>query len=251
MLPILQIGPLAIQTPGLILILATWLGLDLAERHALRLGFDPSRIYNLAFVSIGFGLLGARLGYALQRPAAFIEAPLGLLTLSPQMLDPASGLIAAGLAGLIYLQRNHQPMKSALDAITSALSVLAAGIGFAHLASGDAFGAPTNLPWAINLFGELRHPSQLYEIGAAFLILILLWPAGWNPIQRIFLNRPGVRFWLFLGLTALSRVILEAFRADSVLIFESIRQAQVMAWFVLAVSLFALRRSLFSDKPGA
>jgi prolipoprotein diacylglyceryltransferase len=41
-------------------------------------------------------------------------------------------------------------------------------------------------------------------------------------------------------LTSAARFILEAFRGDSTLIFGGIRSAQVVAWIVLAVSLFFL-----------
>jgi len=42
MLPILNIGPLAIQTPGLIILFGTWLGFFLAERQAGRR--EPERL---------------------------------------------------------------------------------------------------------------------------------------------------------------------------------------------------------------
>jgi hypothetical protein len=43
-------------------------------------------------------VLGARLAYTAQYPAAFLKSPLGLLSLSPQMLAPFPGFIAAVLA---------------------------------------------------------------------------------------------------------------------------------------------------------
>ena len=59
MLPILQIGPLAIQTPGLILLGGLWLGLSLSERHARRYKVDPGVLYNLVFLLLIVGILGA------------------------------------------------------------------------------------------------------------------------------------------------------------------------------------------------
>jgi prolipoprotein diacylglyceryltransferase len=49
----------------------------------------------------------------------------------------------------------------------------------------------------------------------------------------------GASFLLFAALTAGSRLFLEAFRGDSTLIFGGLRLAQVSAWIVLAVVLFA------------
>ena len=52
MLPILQVGPLAIQAPGLILLLGLWLGLALAERTAHYWGVPGKTLYNLAFMAL-------------------------------------------------------------------------------------------------------------------------------------------------------------------------------------------------------
>ena len=49
----------------------------------------------------------------------------------------------------------------------------------------------------------------------------------------------GSSFVWFAALTAGSRLFLEAFRGDSTLIFGGLRLAQVVAWAVLAIALFA------------
>lgn len=245
MLPILHIGPLALQTPGLILLVGLWLGLDLSERHALRDSRITGHVYNLALVSLLAGVVGARLGYAAQYPAAFLKSPLGLLSLSPQMLDPLVGVVAAGLALLIYVQRKGLPLPAVLDVLVSLLAVLAIALGFANLASGDAFGAPASLPWSIDLWGARRHPTQVYQILAALAVLAAVWPAPWNPIARRLFVHPGVRFWTFLALSALARILVETYRGDSLLVLERFRQAQILAWLLLAICLWQIGRSLF------
>jgi len=245
MLPILHIGPLALQTPGLILLVGLWLGLDLSERHALRDQRIAGRIYHLAMISLIAGVVGARLGYAAQYPAAFLKSPLGLLSLSPQMLDPLVGILAAALALLIYVQRKGLPLLAVLDVFASLLAVLAVAAGFANLASGDAFGAPASLPWSIDLWGARRHPTQVYQILAALGVLAIIWPAPWNPIARRLFVHPGVRFWLFLALSALTRILVETYRGDSLLVLDRFRQAQLLAWLLLAVSLWQIGRQVF------
>ena len=61
MFPVLQIGPLALPVPGLALLIGVWIGLWLAEIEAARLGIGPETVYNLAFIGLVAGLLGARL----------------------------------------------------------------------------------------------------------------------------------------------------------------------------------------------
>jgi phosphatidylglycerol:prolipoprotein diacylglycerol transferase len=245
MLPILHIGPLAVQTPGLILLIALWIGLDLSEKHALKHATLSGQVYNLAFVSIIAGVLGARLAYAARYPDAFLKSPLGLLSLSPQMLDPFAGLAFAGLALLVYAQRKRLPLLTTLDVLTSLLSVMAVALGLANLASGASFGAPADLPWAVDLWGARRHPTQVYQILAALVVLIAVWPAAWNPLARRLLSASGARFWLFLALSAFARILVEAFRGDSQLFIAQFRQAQVLAWLLLALSLWQLGRRLF------
>ena len=215
MLPILNIGPLALPTPELLLLAGFWLGLELTEKHAHRFRADARLIYNLVLVSILAGLVGARLAYAARSPAAFAETPLNLLAPRPEMLDPTGGWVAAILAALIYGKIKRMSLWPTLDALVTLLSVLAVTLGLAHFASGDAFGAPSSLPWSIQLWGEQRHPWQVYETLAALLVAIAVWPGGRIASYSVQPGREGFRMWAFLALSAGARIFLETFRGDS------------------------------------
>jgi prolipoprotein diacylglyceryltransferase len=65
---------------------------------------------------------------------------------------------------------------------------------------------------------------------AALLIFGLIW-------FRKSDTPAGSDFLLFAALTAAARLFLEAFRGDSTLILGGLRQAQVIAWAVLAAAL--------------
>jgi phosphatidylglycerol:prolipoprotein diacylglycerol transferase len=110
---------------------------------------------------------------------------------------------------------------------------MAIAIGISHLASGNAFGKPTDLPWGIHLWGATRHPSQIYEIILATLALIAVLFMDKSRWVKI----PGIIFLVFISLTALSRLFLEAFRGDSFLLAIGFRLPQVIAWVILAVCL--------------
>jgi phosphatidylglycerol:prolipoprotein diacylglycerol transferase len=101
-----------------------------------------------------------------------------------------------------------------------------------HLAAGTAFGSPTTLPWSIQLWNATRHPTQIYELIASLIIFGLIWFRKTD-------SQTGSGFILFVALMASARLFLEAFRGDSTLIFGGIRLAQVIAWTVLTVALFA------------
>lgn len=242
MFPILHIGSLALQAPGLILILGIWLGLLIVERYAGRFKIDPDLLSNLILIGLGAGVFGARLGYALQYSAVFMAAPLSLFSLTPTMLNPQIGIVVGALAAGIYGQRRGMPFWPTLDALTPGLSLFMIALHFANFASGDAFGTPAAIPWAINLWGEARHPVQLYELLAAFLIAVVLLPKRNSP------NISGAYFWTFIALTALARLFFEYFRGDAVSLFWNIRLSQCVAWFVLALALQQLGQRIKSYK---
>ncbi len=247
MLPILQIGPLAIQTPGLILLLGLWLALSVSERAAARLGLNPTLIDNLTFAVLIGGLLGARLGYVVRYPEAFAASPASLVSPNPGLLDTWGGLAGAALVGLIYAQRKGLRLWPTVDALAPGLAVFGVALSLADLASGAAFGAVTSLPWGIELWGATRHPAQVYAILAAALVLLVLWPGG-NLFRRLSAIASGLVFWTFSALSALSRLFLEAWRGDSVLVFGGLRQAQIIAWLVLALSLWAMGRLIWQSR---
>ena len=245
MLPVVQIGPAAVQLPGLLLLAGIWLGSLMAERQARRLGLHPEHIERLIFVALLAGIVGARLGYALRFLEVYLRDPLALLALSPVTLAPEVGVAVGGVAALIYGQRRNLALWPTLDALTLGVATFAVALALAHLASGDAFGAPTEAPWAIELWGAARHPSQAYELLGAALILVLL--LRLRPGSSF----PGLAFGLFTALTAGARLLLEAFRGDSVLWFGTLRAAQIVSLGILLTALILLRRQAQrSVEPG-
>lgn len=227
----------------ILLVLAAWLGLTLAEKRAARHGLTTEALNNLVFYGLLAFILGGRAAYALAHLSAFSQSPLSLLALNPDLFDSLGGSIAAALAAVIYGQRQKIPFWNALDALTPFFAVLTAGLSLSHLAAGTAFGKPTDLPWAIDLWNAKRHPSQIYELLASIPTLGLVWFQRPNP-------RPGLLFLTFAALTSAARLFLEAFRGDSSLFLNGLRSAQILAWVLLAVSLavYEWRRQSASEK---
>jgi phosphatidylglycerol:prolipoprotein diacylglycerol transferase len=236
MLPILQIGRVAIQLPGLLSLAGIWFGISAVDKQAARLQLPASAIQNMVLVGLIVGVLGARLGYAARFFPAYAEDPIGLISLQPATLSPEVGALCGLIACWIYGQRNKLAFWQTVDTLAPGLAVFSLSLGLAHLASGDAFGAPTAVPWAIELWGALRHPSQVYEILAAGLVLIAILRAGRET------SFPGLIFLIWVVLASFSRLLLEAFRGDSVLILGGFRAAQIAALLTLLLALIVVRR---------
>jgi phosphatidylglycerol:prolipoprotein diacylglycerol transferase len=234
MFPILQIGPAAIRSAGLLLVLGFFFGLSLSERFTRKRGENPDVLTNLVLIAVLAGLITARLSFMVAHMALFQKNLTGLISVDPSLLDPWGGFAGAGIAILIYGQRKRLGFWTTLDRLTPFLAVLAIFIGLAHIASGQAFGSPTALPWAIALWGAKRHPSQFYETTAAIAVLLLLWR------QFRLIGVPGTLFLKFFALTTSLVVFLAAFRGDSLLILGTFRQEQLLALGLLGIALLFL-----------
>jgi prolipoprotein diacylglyceryltransferase len=234
MFPILQLGPLALRLPGLFLLAGVWVSTWLIDREAPRRRLSANVLNNMVLYGLVAGIAGARLWYAGRYLSVYLQDPLGLISLNPSTLAPWEGAVTGLVVSLVYGRRKSLPVWRTLDALTPAIAAFAVAIGLAHLSSGDAFGAPSSVAWAVELWGELRHPSQIYEILVGLLILLLIWRVRVRPAF------PGFAFLAWVGLSAAGRLFLEAFRGDSVIIYGGLRIAQLVSLAVLLAALWGL-----------
>lgn len=236
MLPVIQIGPAAVQTPGLVILIGLWVGVWLAERRALRLRLNPDALNTLVVAGLGAGLVGARLGHIAQHWNAYQGDPWAVVALTPATLWPEAGLAAGFIAALVAGQRQRLPFRPTLDALAPALAILAVSLSAANFCSGEAFGAPTSLPWAVSLWGAARHPTQLYDLVIGLAVFALIW---WGPFCQ---DRRGLNGLLAAAGLAAGRLITEGVRGDSVVWAGGWRAAQIVALIILTVALIGLRR---------
>lgn len=233
MFPVLNVGPLAIQTRGLIILLSIWLASEAAERGAKRLGLSGDHVYNLALIAAITGVVGARLGYVLEHFSIYQTYPAQIIALDLNTLSVGWGAVIGLLAAYSYARHKNIANRKLLDALTPGLLVLAGGLALADLASGDGYGSPASLPWSIELWGAARHPTQVYQLIAVGVIAAIV-----LRIDRAF---DGLHFGLFIALYAASRLIIEAFRGDSSVI-NGVRTAQVWSLLGVLVALWVLRQ---------
>lgn len=114
----------------------------------------------------------------------------------------------------------------------------------ACIPNGDAFGAPTTVPWAFiytnpqalvprDLLNVPTHPYAVYELLFNLLLLGLLW-----PLRRVF-KTDGVLFLTYVATQMTGRFVLTFFRAEQIALW-GLQQAQVVALIVLPVVLILL-----------
>ncbi len=223
-------------------LVAAWVGMLLSGRQAKRAGMPEAGLDAIfAALAITF-LVSGRILYAVEHLTAFIQNPISLVSLNASLFDAGGAAFFAAIAALNVMQRRRMDIWSTLDVLTPFLATVAVGIGLSHLASGAAFGSETRVPWAIELWGAMRHPTQIYEILAALIVLGIIWFGGTSGIA-------GRKFMLFVALSAGSRLIIEAFRGDSTLVFGGLRMGQILALLVLVGALMGLE--LLRQRPNA
>ncbi len=234
MFPILNIGPLALQTSGLLILAGIWLGITISEKSLPKITrlISASNLYNLVFLSLLAGLIGGLFIFVLLHPEAFRGNWISAFIPNTQMFDVSGGLIIALIAALVYSQQKHLPFWATLDSLTPMLAVISIFIGLANLASGNAYGTPTNLPWGIELWGATRHPTQIYHILSAMVILWLIIPG-----KTIHPYPSGIRFLIFLSCTSFILLLIDTFHGEGALILDRFRQVQLFALVILGISV--------------
>ncbi len=243
MYPVLiQLGGFRLHSYGLVVLAALLVALWLAGRGATRKGLDPKFVSNLGVTVILAGFIGARLAYVVGwEPELLWRDPAGVFAVWRGGLALHGGLLAGFAAGVwLSLRRRVNPWTVA-DAVAPALA-LGQGIGrLACLMSGDAYGTPTALPWAIvftnpDALAPLNvplHPTQLYEFGLDVGLFGLLWA---------FRTRVAVNGGLFLTYAVgygLIRVLTEAVRGDRVELGGGLSLLQAVSLAVLASAAIA------------
>jgi phosphatidylglycerol:prolipoprotein diacylglycerol transferase len=233
-LPTLQVGPLALQTYPLALLLAGWTGLALAARLAEQRGIQGDYIYNAGLTALTAFVLVGRLAHVVAFWPAYRLQPLEIIGINTRAFLPWPGMAAALVAGAWYVRRYRLPYRQALDAMAPG-AMLAVGIASAGaLLNGSMAGAPSTVPWAIPVWGVSRHPSQVYEAVAALGIVVVL--------LQIRDARPGTVAWAALLGYGLLRWLLEPFRAESTTVAGGLRLPQLIGLAAAVVALWQLRK---------
>jgi phosphatidylglycerol:prolipoprotein diacylglycerol transferase len=256
MYPILfKIGPIPIHTYGVLHALAFAVGVWWAYREAKRVQIDPQRILDLTVVIFIWSLVGARvfsvlfdgnLNWYLKNPHEILAVWKGGLTFY-------GGFLFGLAAGAWYVHKHRLNGWKIADIIAPGLALGAAVGRLGCFFSGDSFGKPTDLPWAVT-FSDPHglapidislHPTQIYSVFTNLAVFgILLW---WRKRQKF----QGELFLVFMVLYAVTRSFVEVFRNDprGVYLDGLISTSQIISILVVVGAvIFLISRSKQFEK---
>ena len=243
MSPVLQIGPLALPTYPISLLVAFWAGLALSARAAGRLGVDGDHIWNAGLYGLLATIIVGRLAHGIAFWPAYVMQPLDIVGLNAQAFLWGPGALAGLLVAAWYIHRHKLPWATVLDA--AAPGVLA-GLVIANLGAllaGNDVGAPANLPWAVDLWGVSRHPVQIYTALGELITLAVVLHTLRKPL------RPGTAALLGLLGWGLTTWLVEPFRAESPTVVAGIRMWQMIGLGAALAALWVLRRRAATADP--
>ncbi len=234
MLPVIQVGPATIQSSILALIIALWLGTYIAEWACKRCGIDANHVWNITAICIVVTIVFARFVFGAQNWFVYAGDPAQIFSLTSNALSLDYGTLFGLIAAYAYTRRREIPLARFADALAPGAMIALAIIAVGQFLSGEAFGMPTDLPWAISLWDEPRHPVQLYDALAALVGLAIVWRLARRPL------RDGVIAFVAMAWHGAARVFIDAFRGDAALLGNGYRVSQVIALFVLLLALYGL-----------
>jgi phosphatidylglycerol:prolipoprotein diacylglycerol transferase len=122
---------------------------------------------------------------------------------------------------------------------------LAIGHGIGRLGcflTGCCYGSQCDLPWAIHLHGEFRHPVQLYEAAGLFFI-------AWLAMKWIRKNKSGFYvFTRYLLAYSILRFFVECFRGDLIrgvlgLNLSTSQWVSISLFSIILIAVFLKRKN--------
>jgi phosphatidylglycerol:prolipoprotein diacylglycerol transferase len=213
MQPELHIGPITLQTFGIMFALG-FLGAGILMAKRLKeLGRSVDEAYELVFGGLIGGLVGARAYYMVQHWSSVQHDFFGNL-FSGQGLVWYGGVIG-GTLGVVAVAYYRDFLGLALLDLCAPALALGYAIGrIGCQLSGDGdYGIHSSLPWAMSYpdgtvpTTQEVHPTPVYETLAMGLVAWLLW--RWRDRYR-----PGVLFAIYLVLAGLERFLVEFIRRN-------------------------------------
>lgn len=223
----ISLGPIEIRWYA-IFILAGILGaVMLSSWLAEKRGLNSDFIFDMAPWVVFIGIAAARGYYVLLEWERFQSDPLGALNIRGGGLSIHGAIIGGALVVWVMCRLSRQPFLTWLDMIVPGVALGQALGRWGNWANQEAFGSPTDAPWAVAIDPARRpagyediatyHPTFLYESMFNLInVVVLSWLVLRGPRFPWFRN--GDVFAIYLISYGVIRFFIERIRMDSLYI---------------------------------
>ncbi len=216
---------LSIRWYALLILTGIIAAILLIQALARRRGMDPEFILDIAPLTVAVAIIGARVAFVAVSWDQFRDDPLDALNIREGGIAIHGAVLFGSLIVAWLCHRAHQRFLLWGDLILVGVALGQAIGRWGNWANQEAFGTPTDVPWAVTIDPARRpaeyadqatfHPTFLYEsianlFNAVVLsILILKMPGS----RRL---REGDAVWAYMILYGIERGLIESIRTDSV-----------------------------------
>ena len=210
-------------------------------------------IYDIAFMLIITGIIGARLYYVILDYRYFIENPSEICALRHGGISIHGAVLAGIAAGYLYVKKHKTSFLRYADLFVFGLTGGQILGRWGNFFNSEAFGLPCSLPWKLYIPYNSRpleyrdydffHPAFLYESILNACIFFILYRILSGCKNR----KDGVIFFSYLILYSLARILVESIRLDSVLNAGGIHIAHIASFVFLLAGVSGLY-SLYGRK---
>jgi len=268
------LGGEPITSFGFMMLVAFLTASFLQRSEMKREGIDPAHAWDILFMAVLGGLIGAKLYYVVLHLDWTLRDPVAMIFSRGGMVWYGGFLGGAALV-VWEIRRSGLPLPKMADLTAPALA-LAYAIGRGGcLLVGDDYGRPTDAwvgmtfprgtpptrvdamertfgievdPALVEQYGQVVpvHPTQIYEIVLSTGIFLFLWKIRRHP------HRAGWLFMAWLALAGLERFAVEFVRVKDDRFFGALSLAQVISLALVAVGVWGvlrLRQGADRDQP--
>ena len=243
-----EIGPFPLRAYALCIIAGVVVAIWMGERRWVARGGAAGDVQDLAIFAVPFGIVGGRLYHVITDHHLYFGAgqnPIEALYVWRGGLG-IWGAIALGALGIVIGARIKRiKVLPMLDALAPGV-LLAQGIGrWGNWFNQELFGAPTDLPWGLEIDDEHRpyeyigadvafHPTFLYEsLWAVVGCVFLLWA------DRRWKIGHGRVVALYVMVYTLGRGWIEDLRIDTVQ-YDDVLGLRLNSWTSIVLFVAAL-----------
>jgi phosphatidylglycerol---prolipoprotein diacylglyceryl transferase len=241
---LLEIGPYVLAWHGILTVMAILAGAWIARVGLRERKLNLPKLEPFTYWTIAGGIIGARLFYVFDHLDRFRDDPLEIFAISEGGLAVYGAVIGGFVTVAILCAVYRYPFLKIIDAIAPGLAIAQAVGRIGCAINGDAWGAPTDSPFAFiythpdalipdRLHGVPTHPYPIYDMAMNLAIVAIIWPLRKKRLPN------GMIFAIFSALYAATRFVISNVREERIW-FWGLQEAQVVAIVMFVVSLAAL-----------
>ncbi len=242
-----QVGGFKVHAYALAILVGIFVALWVTRRRWVARGGEVEAMEEIAVWAIPFGIVGGRIYHVVSTPGPYFGHdghPLDAFKIWDGGLG-IWGAVAFGVLGAFFgARRANVSLSAFLDAVAPGVLIAQAIGRIGNYFNQELFGAPTTMPWGLQIDaasptfpnayapGTLFQPTFLYELlwnlaGAALLIYL----------DRRFKFRFGRMFWLYVMVYTSGRLWIEMLRIDTAVHVYGVR---INVWVAIVVFLLGV-----------